>query len=89
MGDSKEKIIFKLAEEARGKLVEADRSCYEADSNSQLTKPEDIAKNKYLKIHSIITAATIVAMGREVKQENGIKTIPIILTGSTEHQKET
>ena len=62
MGDSKETISFKLAEEARGKLVEAAKSCYEADFNSQLDKPEDITKNKYLKIHSIITAATIVAI---------------------------
>ena len=86
MGDSKEKISYKLAEEARGKLIDAAKSCYAADYNSQLNTPEDITKNK---IHSTITAATIVAMVREVKQDNGIKTIPIILTVSTEHQKET
>ena len=70
-------------------MIDAAKSCYAADYNAQLNTPEDITKNKYLKIHSIITAGTIVAMGSEVKQKNGIKTIPIILTGSTEHQKET
>ena len=89
MGDSKEKISYKLAEKARGKLIDAAKSCYPADYNAQLNTPEDTTKYKYLNIHSIITAETIVAMGREVKQENGIKTIPIILTVSTEHQKET
>ena len=67
-------------------MIDAAKSCYAADYNSQLNTPEDITKNK---IHSTITAATIVAMVREVKQDNGIKTIPIILTVSTEHQKET
>ena len=69
MGDSKETISFKLAEEARGKLVEAAKICYEADFNLNLAKPEDFTKNKYLKIHSIIPDATIVAMGREVKPD--------------------
>ena len=61
MGDSKEKISYKLAEEARGKLSDAVKSCYTADYNVQLNTPEDITKNKYLKIHSIITVASIVA----------------------------
>ena len=65
-------------------MIDAAKSCYSADYNVQLNTSEDISK--YLKIHSIITAATIVAMGREVKLDTGIKTIPIILTVSTEHQ---
>ena len=90
MGDSKETVSFKLAEEARVKLIEAAKSCYKDDYNAKLDKPEDITMNKYLKIHGIITDATIVAMGREAKpdKDTGIKTIPIIMTVSTEHQKE-
>ena len=57
-------------------MIDADKSCYAADYNSQLNTPEDISKNKYLKIHSIITAATIVAMGREVKLDTGSRPSP-------------
>ena len=78
MGDSKETVSFKLAEEARVKLIEAAKSCYKGDYNAKLDKPEDITMNRYLKIHGIITDATIVAMGREAKpdKETGIKSIP-------------
>ena len=90
MGDSKETVSFKLAEEARGKLIELAKSCYKGDYAAKLEKPEDVTTNRYLQIHGIIMDATIVAMGREAKldKETGTRTIPIIMTVATEHQKE-